>query len=210
LRYDAQELIPASTKVVAKLNQYFEQAVNKPVYLCSSLLDPRIKTNVLSSNVLDLIDMNQEEVLQMFKDTAKDFEGSCYSDHQPSKNDNNTCDDESISSALFKKKKIKITSLQEEVSVYLDSECEEEGCQPLNYWKCNSKRFPTLAVMAQTYLAVSASSTPCERAFSIGRHIQDYSRNRMKCKTLESIICLQNWINDSLIDIHDTANLVST
>jgi hypothetical protein len=100
--------------------------------------------------------MNREEVLQMFKDTAKDLEGSCYSNHQPSK-DNNTCNDESISSALFKRKKIKITSLQEEISVYLDSKCEEEGCQPLHYWKCNSKRFPILAMMAQTYLAVSAN-----------------------------------------------------
>ncbi|KNZ59037.1 hypothetical protein VP01_1811g1 [Puccinia sorghi] len=52
--------------------------------------------------------------------------------------------------------------------------------------------------------AVSASSTPCERAFSIGRHIQDYSRNRMKMKTLESIICLQNWIDNGVITMSDS------
>ncbi|KAI7939261.1 hypothetical protein MJO29_013997 [Puccinia striiformis f. sp. tritici] len=207
--YDAQELIPAATLMIAKLREYFNAAVKKPVYVFSTMLDPRMKADVLTNSVLDILNMDKATVIQTFQDTAEGFVGSHYKETEPSPKK----DDErrpSISSALFKKKKIKITCLREEVAAYLDSECEEEACVPLTYWKCNSKKFPTLARMAHTYLAASASSTPCERAFSVGRHIQDYSRNRLKATSLESTICLQSWLDSGIIKITDPANLMSS
>ncbi|KAI9629669.1 hypothetical protein KEM48_012733 [Puccinia striiformis f. sp. tritici PST-130] len=123
--------------------------------------------------------MDKATVIQTFQDTVEGFVGSHYKETKPSPKK----DDErrpSISPALFKKKKIKITSLREEVAAYLDSECEEEACVPLTYWKCNSKKFPTLARMAHTYLAASASSTPCERAFGWSAH------SRLQPKPTES------------------------
>ncbi|KAA1108375.1 hypothetical protein PGT21_050226 [Puccinia graminis f. sp. tritici] len=197
--------------MIAKIKDYFDLAVKKPVYLCSTLLDPQIKTNILTGSLLNDINMSIEEVIQMLNDAAEGFStDSFYTETQASKKKGSTEDDShrsTISSALFIKKKMKILSLQEEITVYLDSECEEEACDPLAYWKCNSKRFPSLSRMAQTYLAASASSTPCERAFSVGRHVQDYSQNRMKAKTLESIICLQNWIDNNVINICNSANI---
>ncbi|KAA1103072.1 Zinc finger BED domain-containing protein 4 [Puccinia graminis f. sp. tritici] len=143
-KYDAQELVPASSLMIAKIKDYFNLAVN----------------------LLNDINISIEEVLQMLTDAAKGFStDSFYTKTQASKKKGNTEDDSqqsTISSALFIKKKMKILLLQEEITVYLDSECEEEACDPLAYWKCNSKRFLSLSRMAQTYLAVLASSIPCE------------------------------------------------
>ncbi|WAQ88829.1 hypothetical protein PtA15_10A249 [Puccinia triticina] len=154
--------------------------------------------------------MSKEEIITMFKDAAECFSNdSTYAETDSPLNKNKLHDlksSSSISSSLFKKKKIKITCLQEEITSYLESKCEEEACEPLEYWKWNSKKFPSLSSMAQTYLAASASSTPCERAFSVGRHVQDYSRNQMKSTTLESIICLQNWIDKGVISISNSEN----
>ncbi|KAI9621667.1 hypothetical protein KEM48_007640 [Puccinia striiformis f. sp. tritici PST-130] len=55
--------------------------------------------------------------------------------------------------------------------------------------------------MARTYLAVPASSAPSKRAFSAGRHIQDYTRNHMCVVTLEALICLNNWVDEEVIDV---------
>jgi hypothetical protein len=107
----------------------------------------------------------------------------------------------------YQKKKPRVTSIQEEPTVYLNSEAEDGDVEPLFYWRCNKKKFPTLSQMAQTYLSVLASSTPCEQAFLISRHIQDYTQNCMKTKTLESIICLRNWIDNKVVNISNAANL---
>ncbi|PLW51293.1 hypothetical protein PCASD_01080, partial [Puccinia coronata f. sp. avenae] len=86
------------------------------------------------------------------------------------------------------------------VEVYLSSDCEDEAYNPLSYWNANNKQFPTLSNMARTFLAVPASSAPTERAFSSGRYIQDYTRNQLNPNTLQSLICLKNWLSEKLID----------
>ncbi|POV96781.1 hypothetical protein PSHT_14945 [Puccinia striiformis] len=53
--------------------------------------------------------------------------------------------------------------------------------------------------MARTYLAVPASSAPCKREFSAGWHIQDYTCNHI-VETLKALICLNNWVNEEVID----------
>ncbi|KNZ47358.1 hypothetical protein VP01_646g3 [Puccinia sorghi] len=72
---------------------------------------------------------------------------------------------------------LSINSLNHEVANYLNAEFKDKAFQSLAFWKANCKNFPTLAHMAQTYLAVLAPRTPCEQAFSIGQHIQDYFQN---------------------------------
>jgi hypothetical protein len=194
--------------MIAKLKEYFDPAVKNPVYICSTLLDPRIKATALTDTVLELINMTKQEVVRMFKDQAEQFEPSQYKQAtNPDKEEDLANESRPSIDQWYQKKKPRVTSVQEEVTVYLNSEAEDGDVEPLCYWRCNKKKFPTLSQMAQTYLSVSASSTPCEQAFSIGRHIQDYTQNLMKTKTLELIICLQNWIDNEVVNISNTANL---
>ncbi|KAI9600059.1 hypothetical protein KEM48_000275 [Puccinia striiformis f. sp. tritici PST-130] len=101
---EAQELIPAATLMIAKLREYFNAAVKKPVYVFSTMLNPRMKADVLTNSVLDILNMDKATVIQTFQDTAQGFVGSHYKETKPSpkKVDKHH---PSISSALFKKKK---------------------------------------------------------------------------------------------------------
>jgi hypothetical protein len=46
--YDAQEIIPAAHEMLKKMKGYFYSAIQKPSNLCSTLLDPQIKTSVFT------------------------------------------------------------------------------------------------------------------------------------------------------------------
>jgi len=148
--------------MIEKLKCYFDLAIQKPVYLCSMLLDPRIKTNLLTPEVLTLLKLSQQEILVMFKGEAEKFFKNRYNDNEKSQDDNDGNCKNTMKSSLFKKKKKKITSLDGEVEFYLGSDCEDESYEPLVYWKANFNHLPTLASMAQSYLSVPASSAPTE------------------------------------------------
>ena len=73
MRYDAQELIPASQCMLLKLQHYFDQAILKPVYLSATLLDPQIETSLLTPLVLGIMKKTKEEILATFQDLAEVF-----------------------------------------------------------------------------------------------------------------------------------------
>ena len=82
------------------------------------LLDPCIKMNVLTDTVLELMNMSENEVIQLFQDQAEQFTPSQYKkDKQVADKDKDTNDIK----AMYRKKKVKITLLQEDVKVYLNS-----------------------------------------------------------------------------------------
>ena len=143
--------------------------------------------------------LTKDNILATFKSKAKKYIlPENYSSSEPQETSRST-----ISSSLFKKKKRRITSLDDEIDLYLSSECKEEAYRPLVFWKANSEQFPSLSNMARTYLAVPASSAPCKRAFLFGQHIQTYTWNRMSLTTLESLICLKDWVVHDIIDLDD-------
>ena len=200
-RYEAQELIPPAEVMMAKLKEYFHAAIKKPVYLCLTLLDPRLKTSQLTLDVLALVGLTLDEVLARFTDEASKFfvTDTCEAAKQHEEIQSET----RSRRVIYKQKKRKIASLDEEIEAYLSGKCEIKSCNTLLYWKVNAKRFPSLANMARTFLAVPALSAPCERAFSVGQHIQSYTRNRMSLKTLESLIFLKDWVKHDIIDVND-------
>ena len=63
----------------------------------------------------------------------------------------------------------------------------------LDYWKLNANTFPVLSIIAREYLAITATSAPSERIFSIAANIITKNRNRLAKDTFKMIILLKNW-----------------
>ena len=132
--------------MLSKLKEYFHSAIKKPVYLCSTILDPWLKTSQLTSDVLSLMGLTKDNILATFKSEAEKYIlPEKYSSSEPQETSRST-----ISSSLFKKKKRRITSLDDEIDLYLSSECKEEVYQPLIFWKANLGQFTSLSNMART------------------------------------------------------------
>ncbi|KAA1117220.1 Zinc finger BED domain-containing protein 4 [Puccinia graminis f. sp. tritici] len=157
-RYNAQDLIPSAIEMLNKLRGYFNAAIKKPVYLCATLLDPRIKEGLLDRpGVLETLNLTKETILENFKIEAQKFTSDRYNEDQTNDNPNSNTPQNTFKSSIFTKKRRKITSLNNEIKDYFASETEDKSCDPLLYWKANSTQLPSLANMTRKFLAVPAS-----------------------------------------------------
>ncbi|KAA0058363.1 transposase [Cucumis melo var. makuwa] len=65
----------------------------------------------------------------------------------------------------------------------------------LQWWKMNNDRFEVLGHMARDILAIPVSTVASESAFSTRGRVVDSSRCSLALKTMEALICTQNWLN---------------
>ncbi|XP_074305722.1 zinc finger BED domain-containing protein RICESLEEPER 2-like [Silene latifolia] len=78
---------------------------------------------------------------------------------------------------------------------YLDEQKgEDEPSNILDWWKLNEPRFPVLARMARDVLAMPISTVASESAFSAGGRTLDRFRSSLTPKTVQGLICAQDWI----------------
>ena len=69
-----------------------------------------------------------------------------------------------------------------------------ENYNVLGYWNQNGSRFPILSQMARDVLAIPLSTVASESAFSAGGRVLDAYRSSLAPETVESIICLRDWL----------------
>ena len=62
----------------------------------------------------------------------------------------------------------------------------------LNVLQVNATRYPILATIARDYLAIQASSIPCERLFSMASLVDTKRRNRMSVETFSALQTLRS------------------
>ena len=75
---------------------------------------------------------------------------------------------------------------------------------PLNWWKVNESRFPTLAKMARCYLCVPATSIPSERVFSTAGLVINDRRSSLSPENVDMLIFLsQNLRMIKSVDVLD-------
>jgi len=67
-------------------------------------------------------------------------------------------------------------AVRNELLVYFGEKPIPKDKNPLQWWKENETKFPTLAVVAKSYLAAPATSTPSERLFSAAGTIMSKKR----------------------------------
>jgi len=63
----------------------------------------------------------------------------------------------------------------------------------LDLWKKDFK-YPTLRIIARDILAILASTVAFGSAFSMGGRVVSPHRLRLHAKTIEALMCLQNWM----------------
>jgi hypothetical protein len=63
----------------------------------------------------------------------------------------------------------------------------------LGWFKNNESRFPKIAAVARSLLAIPASSIPSERAFSAGGTLITDRRTCLASSTVRASILLRNW-----------------
>ncbi|KAJ9551947.1 hypothetical protein OSB04_015992 [Centaurea solstitialis] len=90
-----------------------------------------------------------------------------------------------------------------ELEVYLADGKEKEmrGLIFLGWWKANSTKFPILSQLARHVLAMPISTVASESAFSTGGRVIDKCRSSLNPKTAEALICTQDWIRSSPVDL---------
>ncbi|XP_072060642.1 zinc finger BED domain-containing protein RICESLEEPER 2-like [Arachis hypogaea] len=88
-----------------------------------------------------------------------------------------------------------------EVDLYLMDGLEKPGDQNtfdiLNWWKVNSSKYPILSQIARDVLAMPVSTVASESAFSTGGRVLNNYRSSLTPKTVEALICTQNWLRAS-------------
>lgn len=90
----------------------------------------------------------------------------------------------------------------EEASLDLNEPSAQEVLlNPLLWWKIHANEFPTIALMAQDYLAIPATSVSVERAFSKSRHICSNLRSSLKEKTIMMALLTKVWIRSGLFEM---------
>ncbi|KAL0539653.1 hypothetical protein IC582_023869 [Cucumis melo] len=71
----------------------------------------------------------------------------------------------------------------------------------LQWWKMNNDRFDVLGHMGRDILAIPVSTVVSESAFSTRGRVVDSLRCSLAPKTVEALICTQNWLNSDPIDL---------
>jgi len=68
---------------------------------------------------------------------------------------------------------------------------------PLEWWSGHARAYPTLAPLAQKYLATPATTVPCERLFSLSGHILQKKRAALSTANVNRLVCISNWIKEN-------------
>ena len=101
-----------------------------------------------------------------------------------------------------------------EVDKYLMEVCEDPNYQKfdiLKWRKTNSSRYKILSLIARDVFAIHVSTVVSESIFSTCGNIIGPYRSTLNPKTVQALICTQNWLHDQpKIELHETLDEVET
>lgn len=75
----------------------------------------------------------------------------------------------------------------------------------LAWWKLMGPKYPNLQALARDVLAIQVSTVASESCFSTGKRVIDPHRSSLSPRSVEALICLQNWLRtDALTNLQYT------
>lgn len=187
------ELAPSALLMQSILDTHQSSALQKPVYLCAPILDPRIKLSPLEDESQPAQSSLAENVKEIFKGHAKQFDqhsNLAYEEMNGGLAADSSDDD---SGPRFLKRRKKFTGFDGEIASYFNGETEDEACDPFEFWKDRAKSLPSLSRMAQTYLAVQASTSSCSPESHGRRGTLAVLEQDLSPEDIEAFACLKAW-----------------
>jgi hypothetical protein len=175
----------AASKAWLKLTNYYSKTDDSNVYAIATAMDPRLKYSYWEEN----------EWESAYQEDAKQKVETEWMNYKVEYDVTSTGAD--IDRKTFGKFKLKRRRVLDELEKYLTEACSEEdddGNTALSYWSRSTTTFPELSKMARKYLAIPATSTPCERLFSKAKHFIPASRNRLKNETFKQSVLVESWL----------------
>ncbi|KAG0141762.1 hypothetical protein CROQUDRAFT_51252, partial [Cronartium quercuum f. sp. fusiforme G11] len=187
-------LLASALQMQLILDDYQRQALQKPVYLCSPVLDPRIKLTSVPDETHSPQGTIVEDVKEIFKDHAKPFDQHLHVALHDLNGGEAADSSDDDNGPRFLKRRKKFTGFDGEIASYFNGELEDEGCDPLEYWKSKSQIFPSLSRMARSYLAAQASSSSHSIEGSNRRNALGVLEQELPVADVEAFTCLKSWI----------------
>ncbi|CAL8089962.1 unnamed protein product [Prunus armeniaca] len=78
----------------------------------------------------------------------------------------------------------------------------------LMWWKLNGPKYPVLAAIAKDVLSIQPSTVASKSCFSTGGRVIDAFRSSLTPRSVEALICMQNWLRgDEISSLEDTPSI---
>ncbi|EXX51121.1 hypothetical protein RirG_264420 [Rhizophagus irregularis DAOM 197198w] len=175
----------AACNAMEKLKKYY-QYTDGIIYTISTILDLRLKLTYYKDHNW------KEEYITKARDDIRKLYDSTYAPRiDQNIQDEDLIADDDLLSHIYKKWR---TSRNEsELDLYLGSPIVPGEVDLLQWWKMNESQYPHLAAMARDYLAIPATSTPIEKAFSGGTDLISQKRCSLSAETIRACMCIKSW-----------------
>lgn len=181
-----------------KFDKYWEEY---NIYLsCATILDPRFKVKFVEYSFTKLygieeagrkVDRVLDTLNKLFNEYKESSGSLIVSPPPPSFTDDNMFGDYHS----FTGRNARSRTRRSQLDLYL----EEEGLgmdselNVLEYWHQCAIRYPILSILARDLLTIPVSTVASESAFSIGGKTISPSRSSLKPKTVQALVCVQDW-----------------
>ncbi|KNZ57338.1 uncharacterized protein VP01_2184g1 [Puccinia sorghi] len=89
------------------------------------------------------------------------------------------------------------------IDQYISEPNEKSTTNVLTYWSQHTKIYPSLSLMAKSYLGIPATSAPSDRVFSRSKTIIGSQRHGLSSTSIQNLVCVKDWYQKyhEMIDI---------
>ncbi|KAH0681794.1 hypothetical protein KY289_019546 [Solanum tuberosum] len=204
-KHDDLILVDMATRMKSKMDKYWGKFESMNMLLMVAVvLDPRYKMQyveyILSIAYGSLMGrLKSQDVRDVLNLLYNHYNCSCSED--PNENiENDDCvmgESSDLLQSQWEKHMNKegFAVKKSDLEIYLkDDVVKINDFNILSWWKVSSCRYPIVAKIARDILSIPISTVASESAFSTGGRILDSYRSSLSPKTVEALICTQQWL----------------
>ncbi|KAJ8353183.1 hypothetical protein SKAU_G00207500 [Synaphobranchus kaupii] len=182
--------------LLESMNRRFTNMESEPLYSVATLLDPRYKDRYFTSS--DTSKQGKDALIQEVEKMEEALRAVSEPEEKAPRVHASSTAKSSLGS-LFDKilqehgtEPVQAsTSALVEVQTNLSEKTIPWSDKPLEYWRTNQPRFPSLAATASKFLCAPCTCMESERLFSAASNIVDERRNRLTAERAEMLLFLK-------------------